>query len=169
MSNRQLEHYEMDRERQTFPIVVLSDGIRLAKNIGALFRISEAFGVSELCIHGLDEKLPNKKFTRVARSTEKVLPYRVIEDIPAFFKDMKVEYTVVAIEITENSQTLQSFEFDSTKKYLFVVGAETQGVSEQVLDYCDHFLHINMFGLNSSMNVTSALSVALYEYSRQLA
>lgn len=169
MSNRQLEHHEMDRERKTFPIVVLSDGIRLAKNVGALFRISEAFGVDKLLIHGLDEKLPNRKFTRVARSTEKILPYEIVEDINVRLEEYKKSHKIVAIEITENSSALNEFQFEVDQNYLFVVGAETNGVSQEVLNHCEEFLHINMFGLNSSMNVTQALSIALYEYTRQLA
>lgn len=169
MSNRQLEHHEMDRERRTFPIVVLSDGIRLAKNIGALFRISEAFGVSKLLIHGLDEKLPNRKFTRVARSTEKVLPYEIVNDVNLTLTDYKNSHKIVAIEITENSTALNDFKFEIDQPYVFVIGAETQGVSSEVLNHCQEFLHINMFGLNSSMNVTQALSISLYEYTKQLA
>lgn len=169
MSNRQLEHYEMDRERKTFPIVVLSDGIRLAKNVGSLFRISEAFGVNKLLIHGLDEKLPNRKFTRVARSTEKVLPYEIVNNVQECLEEYKKSHKIVAIEITENSSAINDFKFDKDQQYVFVVGAETQGISQEVLNHCEEFLHINMFGLNSSMNVTQALSIALYEYTRQLA
>lgn len=164
--NHQLEHHEMKRDRKVFPIAVLTDGIRLAKNVGAIFRICEAFGVSHLYIHGLDEKLPNRKFTRVARSTEKVLPYSIVDDVTSFLQELKNEYCIIAIEITANSVRIQDFQFDPNRKYLFVVGAETDGISQEVLNHCDDFLHINMFGKNSSMNVTQALSIALYEYSR---
>ena len=164
--NRQLEHEEMNRERKTFPVAVLTDGVRLAKNIGSIFRICEAFGVSKLYIHGLDEKLPNRKFTRVARSTEKILPYGVIEDVKSFLEEVKKEFRVVAIEITGNSTKLQDYDFKTNNKCIFVVGAETTGISQEVLDLCDDFVHIDMFGRNSSMNVSQALSITLYEYTR---
>lgn len=164
--NRQLEHKEMKRERLTFPVKVLTDGVRLAKNIGSIFRICEAFGVSKLYIHGLDEKLPNRKFTRVARSTEKILPYEIVEDVKSFIETAKTQYRIIAIEITGNSKRIQDYDFKAHDKCVFIVGAETSGISKDVLDLCDDFVHVEMFGRNSSMNVSQALSISLYEYTR---
>jgi len=49
-----------------------------------------------------------------------------------------------------------------------VLGDESFGVSESILDQMNAVVHINMFGTNSSMNVVQATSIALYEITKQL-
>ncbi len=45
-----------------------------------------------------------------------------------------------------------------------IVGNESLGVSQTALDKCSTSVHIDMYGNNSSMNVSSALAIVLYKY-----
>jgi len=49
-----------------------------------------------------------------------------------------------------------------------VIGDENSGISEEILSQCKKQVHITMFGKNSSMNVSQAAAIALYELTKQL-
>lgn len=47
-----------------------------------------------------------------------------------------------------------------------VIGDEQLGISQSVLNELDHTIHIEMFGTNSSTNVTPAAAIALFELTK---
>ena len=74
----------------------------------------------------------------------------------------------IALEITETSTELGQFVLNSNQPITLVLGDESFGVSESILQQMNAIVHINMFGNNSSMNVVQATSIALYEITKQL-
>lgn len=72
---------------------------------------------------------------------------------------------LIGVEITTNSKDI--FITDYPKEVGFVVGAESKGIPQEILDVCAFALHIPMMGINSSLNVASALCVALYDWHRR--
>ena len=72
----QLTHYNTNFTKRQFPISLVCDNITNAPNLGSLFRIADAFGVSELIFCG--EYIPiGRKMTKTSRATEKVVNYKV--------------------------------------------------------------------------------------------
>lgn len=168
MDHVQLEFEDINREPKKFPICILSNGIKLAKNIGSVFRVGEAFGVEKIIIEGLNEKLPNKKFSRVARSTEQFIEYEQSDDLVNNIHRLKAQgYTVVGLEITSSSRLISDVDFLNLEKIALIIGAEVEGIDKRILDEVDFCVHIPMYGVNLSMNVTHALGIALYEITRQ--
>lgn len=51
---------------------------------------------------------------------------------------------------------------------MLVVGNERHGISEELLKKIELKVHINMYGRNSSMNVSQAAGIAFYEISKTL-
>src|SRR5205823_591182 len=58
-------------------------------------------------------------------------------------------------------------EFDLTGPTLLVIGNETTGMSAAWRAACEHIVRIPIGGSASSLNASSAASVALYEAARQ--
>lgn len=86
-----------------------------------------------------------------------------------FIPKLKEEgYEIMALEITENSTSIDMFNFSKLKNVALIVGEENVGVSKNILQLCNQQIHINMFGNNSSMNVAQATAIALYEITKQL-
>ena len=56
---------------------------------------------------------------------------------------------------------------DFTGPVALVLGAEDTGISPEVLRQCDTFVSIPMFGNISSLNVSVAAGVLIYEVVRQ--
>ncbi|MEN8886174.1 MAG: TrmH family RNA methyltransferase [Winogradskyella sp.] len=164
----QLTHYTTNFKKQNHPITLVCDNISNAPNIGSLFRIADAFGITELVFCGENISL-GRRITKTSRSTEKYVKHHVEPNIETLIKNLKAkkEY-LIALEITENSIELSNFKLETNQPIILVLGDENFGISPTILELCDATVHINMYGNNSSMNVVQATSIALYELTKQL-
>ena len=50
----------------------------------------------------------------------------------------------------------------------FVFGNEMTGVSEEILKISDHCIHLPVYGMSNSLNVSSCASVILFEAIRHV-
>ena len=145
--------------------VIICDGLQSPDNLGSILRVADAAGSAEIILldSGLD--LGNKKLSKLARSTEKHL--KITHLTLADFLQLRNRFKCLcALEITDMSKNV--FETDITSCDALVLGHEAGGVGEQLLDACDKAIHLPMFGVNGSMNISHALAVCLYEWRRQL-
>jgi tRNA G18 (ribose-2'-O)-methylase SpoU len=164
----QLTHYNTNFKKRIFPIILVCDHITNAPNLGGLFRIADTFGVEKLILCGKNIPL-GRKMTKTSRATEKFVSYEVFDSVLKVVQDLKSkEYQIISLEITENSEPLDSFKFSTQKPIALIIGNENFGVSEAILNNSDAIIHIAMFGQNSSMNVVQATNIALYEITKQL-
>lgn len=164
----QLTHYTTHFEKRTFPITLVSDQVSNAPNIGSLFRICDAFGVEKIVFCGENIPVFGRKMTKTSRATEKVVPFEITADIhPVISKLQEDGYTIISLEITENSQSVHNIDFSKFEKIALVIGDENFGVNPETIYESDAVIHIDMFGQNSSMNVVQATNIVLYEITRQ--
>lgn len=76
-------------------------------------------------------------------------------------------YTSVALE-NNIEYTIQSlYHFQWPEKTLLVVGSESQGLSKDILDLCDHVVSIPQYGSVRSINVANASGIAMNAYAQQ--
>ncbi len=164
----QLNFYNTNFKQKTFPIILVCENVTNAPNIGSLFRIADAFGIKKIIFCG--ETIPfGRKMTKTSRATEKVVTFEAYESVSEVVSALKKqEYTIISLEITNNSLPIHTFQFSKEKPIALIVGDENFGISEEVLKLSDTVIHINMFGKNSSMNVAQASNIALYEITKQL-
>jgi tRNA G18 (ribose-2'-O)-methylase SpoU len=164
----QLNHYTSKFTKQQFPIVLISDNVSHAANLGSLFRTADAFGIEHLILGGSPVDL-GRKFTKTSRATEQSVSYEQLETLLEKIHELKAKnYTLIALEITDKSIPISELQLDNNSKIAFVIGDENHGVSEPILEQCDAVVHIEMYGQNSSMNVVQATSIALYEFTKKL-
>lgn len=146
----------------------MCDNVTNAPNIGSLFRISDAFGIEKLILCG-DNISIGRKITKTSRSTEKVVGFEICESASNVVDGLKNSgYQIISLEITSSSKPIHTLKFSEKKPMALVIGDENFGVSEGILNISDLVVHIDMFGLNSSMNVVQATNIALYEITKQL-
>lgn len=164
----QLTHYTSRFKNQKFPIVLVSDNVTNAPNIGSLFRISDAFGIEKLILCG--EHIPlGRKMTKTSRATEKVVNFQIETSAYEIVKTLKHDdYQIISLEVTSHSIPIHNHSFSKEKPIALIVGDENFGVSKDILHLSDQIIHIDMFGQNSSMNVVQATNIALYEITKQL-
>ena len=153
----QSNHSEFIREKHALDIVVLCDGLSSPANIGGVLRLADAYGVSKVIFLGGEESItPRAK--SVARGTQKYVSHEFKSELEDFdFEDRDW----ICIELANNSHPLSDLKLSSSKVGV-IIGNENTGVSETWLAKFPSF-HIKMFGNNSSMNVTNALSAGLFQ------
>lgn len=166
--NVQLAHNQIPFQKKRFPVCIVADNLELARNIGSLFRIADAFGVEKVYLTGTSNTASDLKIRKAARSTHKAVDYNYTASAIDIVTQKKEQgYLILSLEITSKSQSVRELSLLNLKqghaKTCLIIGSENQGVSQQLLDLSDHTIHIPMYGQNSSMNVVTASAIALYE------
>ena len=149
--------------------MLVLDGVASPANIGSLFRLADAFNIEKLILCGPEINLDTPRIQKTARSTIQKVEHIQFGNAPEVCENLQNEgYTLLALEITNDSLPLDSFSFSALKKIALIVGNEISGISEELLNLADNRLHITMFGRNSSMNVAQSTGIALYEITKSL-
>lgn len=164
---KQLDHQETQRHHQARQITLICDGIILSANIGGIFRLADAFGLENIIFGGTEAEPTSRKVKHVSRSTHQWVKYEKSEILAENIHQLRNKgYKIIALEITNNSRPLNLMKISQEMPVALVIGSEISGVSKDILDLCDEAFHIPMFGKNTSMNVTNALGIVLYELSK---
>jgi len=159
----QRTHTSSSFTNKTFPIVLVCDGIHSPSNIGSLFRIADALGIAEIVFCNATINFKSPRLQKTARSTQKQVVFSESNNIKHTLDALKSkEYSLVALEITDNSMSLEEITFTKNEKIALIIGNEKTGVSNEVLQQANQCVQIEMYGKNSSMNVVQATSIALY-------
>lgn len=138
------------------------------RNVGSAFRLADAAGVSQLILAGSTPLPPNKMVAKTARSTERSVDWRAIDDSVAYLRNAAAAgHLVLALELTDASVSLFDYQLPFTprlgeREIILVPGAETSGVPQPILDVCAGAVYLPMAGRNTSMNVAVALGAAVY-------
>ncbi|MBK6266687.1 TrmH family RNA methyltransferase [Marivirga sp. S37H4] len=167
MEELQKQHQDVVNSEHNKPLVIIAENLRTPENVGMVLRVAEAFAVKKVYFtgpHGIDL---TTKVKRASRNTYQKIDFSFSESTLIVLEDLiKQQYEVVALEITKESIPVQEFSFADYAKVALVIGSERKGISEASLLEIPHSVHISLFGNNSSINVVSALSIALYEILR---
>jgi len=168
-NNRQLIHQDHQAHAVCFPLTLLLDDVSDPANVGAIFRLADALGVERLILSGNTVRPPNRRLSRTARSTDKVVAYEWSDELDAVVARLQAQgYRMVALELTEQSVDLKTVDYRQLEKVCLILGAEQAGVRASLLEIVDYTVHIPMQGLNSSMNVATACAIAVHEITRHL-
>tara|TARA_R110002020_G_scaffold82497_4_gene204466 strand:+ start:119358 stop:119873 length:516 start_codon:yes stop_codon:yes gene_type:complete len=165
----QLTHHQTEFPKTQFPVVLVLDQLTSPANLGSIFRLADAFGITKIAQYRCDIDMNSSRFKRTARTTNLTVPSERIDDISSYITSLKSDgYTTIALEITDSSIPIDAIPLSSENKLILIIGSERKGVSEQLLKLCDFATHITMFGKNSSMNVAQATGIALFQITKTL-
>lgn len=140
-------------------IVLLLDQLTISENIAGIARLADAFQIQTIVLYHCTIKNMNKVI-RMSRSTFNKLEVIECQDLDQVNKSF-AGYHWLGLEWTNNSLPIS--EYKSNSNILLVIGSEKHGISDELLNQIEHSVHIDMFGINSSMNVASATGIALYQ------
>jgi tRNA G18 (ribose-2'-O)-methylase SpoU len=168
-ANLQLDH-SSHRGAAPLPLRLLAHDVDIALNVGALFRIADALGVEHVHLSGASPRPPDAKIRKSSRSAERHVAWSHAADPLQTVATLKVQgWRLVSLELSTQSIPLHTLAVTPGDRICLIVGAETTGVCQALLDVSDATVHIPMRGHNSSMNVASACAIATYEIARRLA
>ncbi|MCJ8318625.1 MAG: RNA methyltransferase [Colwellia sp.] len=146
-------------EREKNQVILILDGIQSSHNIGAMIRLSDAFLLEKLVICG-EQKINPKKLRKTSIGTQKWVTIEEKLSSVDVITELKLQgYQIASIELCQNS--IIYLDADYQLPIAFVLGSEKFGVSDEVIALSDMLIHIPMFGMGNSMNVSSAGAIVI--------
>ena len=146
------------------PITVVLDRVCRPYNIGAIFRLCDAFLVEKLIIGGAPVELHKRKLVQAARGTHYWVPWEHVDDpIMAVVAAKSAGLRIIAVEQT--SKALPPEVITDTSPTCIVLGSERDGVSQDILDMADLAVSIPMSGFANSINVATAAAIVIHRLS----
>lgn len=152
-------------EQGKTPLVVVLDGITDTRNFGAIARTCECAGVDAIVI----PQQGSASITADAIKTSAGALLRVPvcrEHNLQFVLNYLKESGLKVVGATEKAAKFYTEE-DMTSPVAIVMGAEDKGISSENLVLCDECLRIPIEGFTSSLNVSVAAGIMIYEVLRQ--
>ncbi|MEX0994978.1 MAG: TrmH family RNA methyltransferase [Balneolaceae bacterium] len=148
--------------------ILWAHNIRSLHNVGALFRSSDSFGISELLLSGFTPVPPRPEISKTALGAEEYVPWRFIHSCQNESKKLKnTGYTIFGLEQTHTSELLTEMKVYTNKNCL-ILGNEVTGLDDNLLPLIDRFVEIPQFGEKHSLNVSVAAGIALYAFLSKL-
>jgi 23S rRNA (guanosine2251-2'-O)-methyltransferase len=147
------------------PLFLILDGITDVRNFGAISRTAECAGVHGIIIPMQGSAQINEEAVRTSAGALMRIPVcreRSLKSTAVFLKESGI--TIVAA--TEHAKE-NCFNVDLSWPVAVIMGSEEEGISADLLRTCDHMVRIPMQGEISSLNVSVAAGVLLFEVVRQ--
>jgi tRNA G18 (ribose-2'-O)-methylase SpoU len=147
-------------------IYLVLDNIRSMYNVGAIFRTCDAAGIKKMYLCGITASPPRKEIEKTALKTIDYVPWEHFDSTKELILKLKEKgVKIVALEITNESGDYAKFNYDPPAggSLAIIVGHETEGISQEVLDLCDSSIEIPMRGISNSLNVATAVGIILYK------
>jgi len=146
-------------------LLLALDGVEDPQNLGALLRVADGAGVDGVVLtERRSAPLSPVAVKASAGAAEHLRIARVVNLVRAL-EDLKKQ-NIWVIGLDERAQTDYDH-FDLTGNCVLVLGREGAGLHDLVRRTCDHLLRIPMSGGVSSLNVSAAAAVVLFEAFRQ--
>lgn len=151
-------------ERLPHPVLI-ADHLMTPDNLGAMIRLADNIGASEVCFLGNEEEHRLGKVRRAAASSRDNIRWYFSEETD-LHQIVPKGKKIVAIETANNATCI--YDTPLPEDIAFIVGNERNGLSDGLLDQCDMVVYIPVPGPTRSLNVSHAAAVALFEWQRQM-
>lgn len=144
---------------------IIAAGLQVPENIGSVLRLADAAGSRTVVFINSDgPSFSQARIRRTARNCDVLVkwefwpPEKFLEQAGSF-------QPLIALELTTSSASI--FTKALPNPCTLMIGSERHGIPSPLLSKCRQAVHIPMYGVNGSMNVTHALAIALFEWRRQ--
>lgn len=157
------------KQTEKIPLVVVLDNVRSMHNVGAVFRTADAFIVEKIVLCGITPVPPHREIHKAALGATESVDWIFEKEISTALKNLKNEgFEIIGIEQTSDSQNIETFKIDKSKKYASVFGNEVDGLSDEAFAHYDTFLEIPQLGTKHSLNVSVCGGIVMWEFFRNL-
>ena len=156
---------ELVREGQSPALIVVLDGIEDPHNLGAILRTADAAGVDGVVIQSRRSAALDGAAAKASAGALAHVKIAEVVNIARAIDELK-EAGVWTVGLAGEGTTAYDA-IDYTTPTAIVLGAEGAGLRRLVRERCDFLATIPMSGHVSSLNVSVAAGVALFEAVRQ--
>jgi len=147
------------------PLLLVLDGIQDPHNLGACLRVADAVGAHAV-IAPKDRAVGlTQTAIKVASGAAETVPYIAVTNLARTLRELKERDICVIGTDAAATQDLYAAEWPVATAW--VLGAEADGMRRLTRENCDQLLSIPLLGSVSSLNVSVAAGVCLYEARRR--
>jgi 23S rRNA (guanosine2251-2'-O)-methyltransferase len=147
------------------PLLLVLDGVQDPHNLGACLRVADGAGAHAV-IAPKDRSVGlTAAAIKVASGAAESVPYIVVTNLARTMRDLKDKG--IWLIGTDDSATESIYKAKLDGAMALVLGAEGEGLRRLTKDSCDLLVSIPMMGSVSSLNVSVASGVCLYEARRR--
>jgi tRNA G18 (ribose-2'-O)-methylase SpoU len=152
--------------RPKIPLTIVLDNVTNSYNIGAFIRLADAFAIEKIIICGA-LTISDKKLKKASRNEAKWVCIEYSDCTTSSLQTLLDEgYAVYSVELCHESVDYSAVTYPA--KSVLVLGNERKGVSEAALKLSHQQIHIPMFGMGNSLNVSTAGAIVLAECANQI-
>lgn len=148
------------------PFLVAVDGVTDPGNLGALLRCCDGAGVSGVILPKHRAVHVTPTVAKTSAGAVEYVPMTVVSGLPNAITQMRSQGIWVVGLDDASDKTLFDLGNLASEPICMVLGAEGAGLSRLVRERCDMVVSIPMAGQVSSLNVSAAAALAVYEVAR---
>ncbi len=148
------------------PFIVAVDGVTDPGNLGAILRSADGAGVSGVVLPRHRAVHVTPTVAKAAAGAVEHVPMSLVAGLPNALQRMRdAGIWVVGLDDGGDKNLFELGDL-AAEGICLVLGAEGAGLSRLVRERCDVIVHIPMRGRLSSLNVSAAAALAVYEVAR---
>lgn len=148
------------------PLVLILDGITDPHNLGACLRSADGAGACAVVIAKDRSVKLTATASKVASGAVQTVPLIAVTNLTRCIKTLQEKHNFWVFGTTDKAKKT-IFQADFKGATALVLGSEGDGIRRLVSEQCDELLSIPMQGAVSSLNVSVAAGVCMFEVLRQ--
>lgn len=131
-----------------------------AFNVGAIIRVAHSFLVREIVVIGEE-----RWYERASMGMHRFEEILRIPDVDGFLEHVG-DRPIWSVEKDHATVSLYDVA-EYPKDVVFVVGSESEGIPQEILDRSEAVIGIPMYGINHSFPITVAAGIVLCDWARK--
>jgi 23S rRNA (guanosine2251-2'-O)-methyltransferase len=147
------------------PLLLVLDGVTDPHNLGACLRTADAAGALAVIVPKDKAATLTPVVRKVACGAAEVIPLVAVTNLARSLE--KLQQRGLWVVGTAGEADKEIYQQDLTGPLILVMGAEGKGMRRLTREHCDHLVKLPMAGSVSSLNVSVATGVCLFEAVRQ--
>lgn len=144
--------------------IIVAWKLRTPENYGNLLRLADTVGCSKVIFVTDGLQLSDRKIRKTAGDSYSRMKMEFIEE-EQLTNSIPENYKWIALETAEPSQNI--FEAALPQTMALFIGNEKKGIPSGILEQCLSVVHIPLTGNCTSLNVSHATAIALFEWVRR--
>ncbi|MGQ7274333.1 tRNA (guanosine(18)-2'-O)-methyltransferase TrmH [Marinobacter sp. V034] len=164
MTPERLARIKGTLDRRQPDLRVLTDQIHKPRNVSAIIRSCDAFGVANM--HAVWPREGYRAFRKTTGGSHHWVTTYTHPDMMSAIGDLRQSgHAIYAAQFSDRAVDYRDVDF--TRPCVLVLGNEVGGVSQSAADAADEHVVVPMMGMVESLNVSAACAIILAEAQRQ--
>lgn len=147
------------------PLLLVLDGVTDPHNLGACLRSADAAGALAVIVPKDKSATLTPAVRKVACGAAEVIPLVAVTNLARTLE--KLQQRGLWVVGTAGEAEVSIYDQDLTGPTILIMGAEGKGMRRLTREHCDYLVKLPMAGSVSSLNVSVATGVCLFEALRQ--